>query len=359
MKGPIIGWDVGGANIKAARIEAGQSRPSMCECALPLWRELDRLPAVLAAAAEQLGPTRTMAVTMTAELADCFANKREGVVGVLDAFGQAFPDVDPWVYGTDGLFRSTDAARRQPYRIAAANWMASATFVSRTFPDALFIDVGSTTTDIIPIVDGQVRARGKTDQARLRSGELVYTGVLRTPVAAIVRGVPVSGRRCRVAAEYFAASADVHLWLGRIDERAYTCETPDGRGRSRPEAGARLARMICEDMDRLGAARVTEIAEHVAHAQLRQVVSGLRQVMRRLGAGCPRLVVVAGQGAFLAREAAAAVGLVTTNLADGMGAAAARATPATAVAYLLDSMIESRDPQLEVQEPTIESGAIT
>jgi len=353
MREPIIGWDVGGANIKAARIERGQSSPAMFERALPLWRELQRLPTVLAEAAETLGSTRTRAVTMTAELAECFANEREGVAGVLYAFGHAFPDIDPWVYGTDGIFRSANAARRQPYRVAAANWMASATFVSRMFPDALFIDVGSTTTDIIPIVGGRVVARGKTDPARLRSGELVYTGVLRTPVAAIVRSVPVRGRRYRVASEYFASSADVHLWLGRIDECDYTCETPDGRGRSRPEAGVRLSRVICADMDRLGAARVTEIAEHVAHAQLRQIGSGLRQVMRGLGARCPRLAVVAGQGAFLAKDAADEGGLATTDFADRMGAGAARATPAAAVAYLLDAMIESRDPRLEAQEPQL------
>ena len=145
----------------------------------------------------------------------------------------------------------------------------------------------------------------------------------------------------------------VHVMGDKNHGGALSCETPDGRGRSRLEAGARLARMICEDMDRLGAARVTEIAEHTAHAQLRQVVSGLRQVRRRLGAGCPRLAVLAGQGAFLAREAADAVGLVTTNLADGMGPAAARATPAAAVAYLLERVIESRDPRLEIQEPQL------
>jgi probable H4MPT-linked C1 transfer pathway protein len=293
-----------------------------------------------------------MAVTMTAELADCFANKREGVAGVLDAFGQAFPGVEPWVYGTDGLFRSAAAARRQPYRVAAANWMASATLVSKTFPDALFIDVGSTTTDIIPIVGGKVVAKGKTDPARLRSGELVYTGVLRTPVAALVRSVPVNGRRYRVAAEYFAASADVHLWLSHIGEDDYTCETPDGRGRSRTEASARLARMICADADRIGPAAVTEIAEHVARAQVRQVVSGLRQVMRRLGAQCPGLVIVAGQGAFLAREAADELGLAIMDLADRMGTGAARATPAAAVAYLLDATIDSREPRL-VHEPQL------
>ena len=339
MRGSLIGWDVGGANVKAARIEAGRSESSVVERPLPLWRELHRLPATLAEAADSLGPASTMAVTMTAELADCFTSKRQGVACVLDAFGTAFPLVEPWVHGTDGTFQPAAAARQRPYRVAAANWMASATLVARTFPDALFIDVGSTTTDIIPIVGGQVMARGKTDPARLRSGELVYTGVLRTPVCAVVRSVPLRGRRCRVAAEHFAIVADVHLWRGCIGERDYTCETPDGRGRSRLEAGARLARMVCADLEMLGAEAVTAIAEHVARTQVRQIGSGLRQVMRRLGARCPRVAVLAGQGAFVAREAADAVGLATCDLAEGMGAAAARATPAVAVAYLLDAML--------------------
>ena len=53
----------------------------------------------------------------------------------------------------------------------------------------------------------------------------------------------------------------------------YTCETPDGRGRSRLEAGARLARMVCADLEMLGAAGISDIAEHVAHAQVRQIAA--------------------------------------------------------------------------------------
>ena len=342
MKGPILGWDVGGANIKAARIgEEGRSEPKVLERPFALWREPHRLPAVLAEAADRLGGARTMAVTMTAELADCFATKREGVGFVLDAFRTAFPDVRPWVYGVDGRFRSAEAARRRPHRVAAANWMASATLVARTFPDALFLDVGSTTTDVIPIVAGRVAARGRTDPARLRTGELVYTGALRTPVCAIVRSVPLRGRRCRVAAEHFAVVADVHLWLGRIEEGDYTCETPDGRGRGRSEAGARLARVVCADLEMLGPGDITAIAEHVARAQVRQIAGGVRQVMRRLGSACPRVAVLAGQGTFLARAAAEEVGLATRDMAEDLGSAAARAAPAAAVAYLLAGTAEA------------------
>jgi probable H4MPT-linked C1 transfer pathway protein len=332
---PILGWDVGGANIKAARIEDGRVEPLMCERALPLWREPRRLPSVLAEAAASLGTAETMAVTMTAELADCFATKREGVASVLDAFKTAFPAVEPWVYGTDGAFRPAAEARRRPLRVAAANWLASASVVARRFPDALFIDVGSTTADIIPIVGGQVAARGKTDPARLRTGELVYTGALRTPVCAIVRTLPRRGRWCRVAAEHFAIAADAHLWRGSIDPGDYTCDTPDGRGRSRLEAGARLARMVCADLEMIGEQGIAAIADHIAHAQVRQVTSGIRQVMRRLGARSPGIAVVAGQGAFIAHAAAMETGLTTRDLAGTLGAAAARAVPAAAVAYLL------------------------
>ena len=340
MEGPILGWDVGGANLKAVRIEGnGGSAPTVLERPFPLWRERDGLPAMLAGTADRLGPASHMAVTMTAELADCFATKREGVVFVLDAFRAAFPDVEPWIYGIDGRFRSAEAARQRPNQIAAANWRASAAFVARTFRDALFIDVGSTTTDVIPIVAGRVAVRGRTDPARLRTGELVYTGAVRTPVCAIVRSVPLRGRPCRVAAEHFAVAADVHLWLGRLGEDGYTCETPDGRGRSRPEAAGRLARMVCADMDMLRPHDITAIAEHASRAQVRQIAAAIRQVMRRLGAAAPRVAVVAGQGTFLARAAAEAAGLSTRDMAEEIGVAAARATPAAAVAYLLAEMV--------------------
>src|SRR5438132_1006336 len=156
MTGAILGWDVGGANLKAAHIrEVGQWEPTVLERPFELWREPHRLPALLADTADRLGGASTMAVTMTAELADCFATKREGVAFVLDAFRTAFPKIDPWIYGVDGRFRSAEAARQQPLEVAAANWMASATLVARTFSDALLIDVGSTTADVIPIIAGR------------------------------------------------------------------------------------------------------------------------------------------------------------------------------------------------------------
>ena len=336
MTGPIIGWDIGGANIKAALVgRPGHAEAIVAERPFALWREPHRLTDILIETADRLGPAHAMAVTMTAELADCFATKREGVGFVLDALERAFPSVDKSIYGVDGRFRSVEAARQRPLRVAAANWMASATLAARTFRDALFVDVGSTTTDIIPLAGGRVAARGRSDPARLRSGELVYSGALRTPVSAIVRFVPLRGRRCRVAAEQFAVAADAHVWLGHIEERDYTCETPDGRGRSREEAAARLARMVCADLEMLRPDDITVIAGTVARAQVRQIASGMRQVMRRLGVSASREAVIVGHGAFLARAAALEVGLAVREPAEPPDPRPAFAAPASAVAWLL------------------------
>ncbi len=337
MSAAVLGWDVGGANVKAARLDSADAEPQILERPFALWREPQRLSQVLSEVAAALGLSgaERMAVTMTAELADCYATKREGVSSVLAAFAAAFPRATLQVFGVDGRFRSPAAACRAPLRVASANWMASALLVAESCSDAIFIDVGSTTTDIIPIVAGRVSARGRTDPARLRSGELVFTGALRTPVCAIVRSLPYRGRRCRVAAELFAIAADAHLWLGRIGPDDYTCDTPDGRGRSRAESGARLSRMLCADSEMLREAEISAIAEEVAGSQVKQIASGLKQVSRRLRATAPGVAILAGQGAFLAGEACASLGLVATDLGSRLGPAVARAAPAAAVAYFL------------------------
>src|SRR5690606_17675193 len=267
-----------------------------------LWREPGRLPEALARLAARVdGGASAMAVTMTAELADCFATKREGVTFVLDALRTAFPGCELRIYGADGRCHDADAARRAPLLVAAANWAAAAAFVARQHGDALLIDVGSTTTDIIPLVAGRVAACGRTDPARLVSGELVYTGVLRSPVMSIVRRVPLRGRWCRVAAEHFAIAADVHCWLRRIPPEAYRCETPAGGGVGRREAAAGIARMVCADLEMLAPRDVTRIARHVARVQRARIVAAIRQVLSRLGAEAPRVALAAGAGAFLAR----------------------------------------------------------
>src|SRR3954452_22852159 len=263
--------DIGGANTKAAWLDGTSlrtvSRP------FELWRDRPALSGGLreVAAEGAAGPTDAVAITMTAELSDAFRTKREGVAFVLDAAEDALVDRPLSVLTTAGELVSVRAARARPWDVAAANWMATALAVADAHPDALLIDIGSTNADIVPIAAGRVAASGHNDLERLLAGELVYTGVLRTNLAAIAPRVPIRGEWCPVASESFGISADVHLVLGRLATEAYDCPTPDGRPAAVAFARERIARLVCSDVDQLAAGEIDAIAAFLAGEQLRHI----------------------------------------------------------------------------------------
>jgi hypothetical protein len=217
---------------------------------------------------------------------------------------------------TGGELVSLDAARAEPLACAAANWMATAIVVARSLPDAILVDCGGTTTDLIPIAGGTVIAEGRTDVERLLAGELVYTGALRTNIAAVLSHVPIGGRPCPVTSELFAIAADAHLLRGSLSPEHCTCSFPDARGTSPGEVRSRLARVVCADPEQLADGDLEAIAGAVAEAQLASITAALARVAARLGPGVP--VVAVGVGAFLAREAATRCGLAV-HPGDGAG----------------------------------------
>ena len=339
----VVGWDIGGVNTKVALVK-DQRLVRACARPFELQRAPDTLVTVLRELASevgaQAGPHAVVhAVTMTAELSQMFRTKREGVAFVLDAveaaFPSAFPSLAARVFAVDGRFVDPADARSRPLSVAAANWAATAALVARQHRDAVLVDIGTTTADVIPIVGGVVVAQGRTDPERLASGELVYTGALRTPAEAIASHVIVDGERVGVSAEGFALAGDAHVWRGDLAPADYTTPTPDKRPATREYAGERLARVICADREMLDDARVSAIANAIAEAQIERVAEAIRRVCERHAS--LRTAVVTGLGAFLAKSAACRAGLSVASLADHLGADAARYAPAAAVALLLDA----------------------
>ncbi len=299
----VLALDIGGANLKAAQSD-GVARTEP----FAVWRqpgELDRAIAVLI----QRMPNAD-AVTMTAELCDCFETKADGVRAVLDAVESALYQqrygIPVRVWLTNGQLVSPTEARAEPLKAAASNWLALATWAGRYCPKgpALLIDVGSTTTDIIPLHDGRPTPAGRTDMERLTTGELVYSGVKRTPVSALVREVVLRGERRLVAAELFATTRDVYLRLNDLCEEPEDRDTADGRPATRACAAARLARVVCADMTMLSEQDIDSMAGHLATVQATLLnVAGLKVQSRRLQEPA-KTILIAGSGEFLARRVA-------------------------------------------------------
>ncbi len=345
----VLGFDIGGANTKAAYLQTRNGKLQNVGLSVeyfPVWKNPEKLVNVLLTLKERLvvGGLDGLGVTMTAELSDAYQTKREGVHQILASVKKAFPRTPIHVLNSDAELETVEAAELEPLRVAAANWAATGWLAAQLVKDCVVIDVGSTSSSIIPIVGGKVASQGKTDLEKLSCGELVYTGCLRTNVAAIVQSVPVKGSVAGVASELFALSADVHLALGNISEKQYTCETADGRGKSVSEALSRLARVVCADTEMLTTQEITSMARYIYDRQVTQVAEGLGKVYsctkKRASSELP--VVVTGLGKdFIARKTAEKIQAESiVDLGTLLPAEAAVATPAFAVALMTVNKLE-------------------
>ncbi|MFO0851065.1 MAG: hydantoinase/oxoprolinase family protein [Gemmataceae bacterium] len=346
MPPTILGLDIGGANLKAATADK-----RAVSVPFPLWKNKDALPAALAELAAKFPDVDQFAVTMTGELCDCYQTKREGVAHILRSVRAAAHCHPVRVWGTDSRFHTVDEAVANHLTVAAANWHALATFAGGYVPGgpALLIDIGSTTSDIIPLVDGVPEPRGTTDPTRLESGELVYTGTRRTPLYALVG----ENERRRLAPELFATSLDVYLLLGLVADNPADGDTADGRPATRDCAHARLSRMFCGDPESVPRAQTERLAAQCLETQLESLDWAVRQVLTRLRAaaswdGGPRLPVsylVSGSGEFLARRLVDRLPHSpdhVLSLGDRLGPELSACAPAYAVAVLASERSDPR-----------------
>jgi (4-(4-[2-(gamma-L-glutamylamino)ethyl]phenoxymethyl)furan-2-yl)methanamine synthase len=335
MVSVVIGWDIGGAHLKAARVKHGRVE-AVVQAATPLWLGLDSLHAAFDVLSAQLGHADRHVITMTGELCDAFPSRREGVAGLAAIAANHLSPATPSLYAGRAGFVELGEAASHAVDIASANWHASAALLALKLPDALFIDIGSTTTDIIPIVGGQVAAVGYTDAERLAAGELIYTGMTRSFVMSLASRAPFRGAWTPLMNEYFASSADVHRILGDLPDGADKMSTADGREKTVEASRARLARMIGREANEGSDLEWTELASWFAEAQIHQITDAASLRLSRNDVAAAAPVVAAGVGERLAAEAARRLRRPRLGFSSLISAPAeaSHCAPAVAVALL-------------------------
>ena len=241
-----LAFDIGGANLKIA-----DGQGYAVSVAFPLWKEPGRLTEKLRQAIEQAPPSDQIAVTMTGELADCFATKQEGVTFIVEAVQAAADARGLKVYINTGVLVGPEIVLQNPLLGAATNWHALASYAGRYVREGttLLIDAGSTTCDIIPIEHGGPATDAVDDLQRLLTGQLLYTGVERSPGCAILQTVRYRNAECPIAQD----AVRVHRGDGHERRRADSARSvlervsiPVHSGR-RPHDGRTGCRTTAED----------------------------------------------------------------------------------------------------------------
>ncbi len=276
----ILGLDIGGANTKAALVYF-QNRKLLDSFSyieyFPFWEKTKHqieslfnriISHIFSDLTFKIDDVEYIAITMTAELSDAFQTKKEGVEMIIDALSSNFKKQKLRFISTNNTFLEWKDARENYQLIAAANWVSTSLFLGKYISNCILIDAGSTTIDIIPIVDSIPVPLGKTDIERLLNHELIYTGGLRATIPSITHFVPYKGNRVRISFEKFALISDVHRILENISEKEYFNDTADNRSKSKEDCYARLARIICMDLNTISKKELDNIALFIYQKQL-------------------------------------------------------------------------------------------
>ena len=337
----IAGFDIGGANTDLAVIdfEDGEIKNMEVDFAyLPMWSNNDDLSHVLVELIENICPVSeidAVGISMTAELVDAYDTKKDGVLDIVKKCEETFTCPIAYV-GVDGMISKSEI-EKDPLKAAAANWIATAQIATLISDNCIFIDTGSTTTDIIPIKEGSECAIGKSDFDRSATGELVYTGTLRTNLASFLDKIELNGKEYRIASELFAQTADVYMVLDLITEDDYICDTFDGEGKSKIDCARRIARVVCADLEMLSMDDIVAMSEVIHQKQIAQIADGLKQVVETQGLD---LIITTGLGKdILDRPAAELLGLKVKSMGDILSDDECTVAPAVGTAVMMEKFL--------------------
>ncbi len=327
----VLGIDIGGAHIKTALVGSNGGVEAF-SWPFELWKYPLELTNQLRRILQEIGPVDGIGATMTGELCDCYESKAIGLTAIVDALTEAGEGTMPRWWSTEGRFVGSKKAKENPLAVASGNWSAGAHWLGRNFPDdrILWMDIGSTTIDLIPIQNGIPINRGMTDPQRLLSHELIYAGVRRTPVSALMG---LTG-----TTEYFASTDDLFGLLGQVGEFPEDFNTADGKPRTNQARMLRLARMLGGDLTTSTHEDLFDLAGRLRKVMVDRIVEGIEVISARMAGPFSR-VVVSGSGEFLARQIQSnhwGDRIPCVGMAEWMGVPASTAFPAVAVAKLFE-----------------------
>jgi len=304
----LMGWDIGGAHVKVA-FHDGASIVEVQQLACPLWKGVHELQKCIKTIQKHAEYEQyNHVVTMTGELVDHFDNREKGVLAIINEISNSLASNKVLYYAGKEGFLDSKTAIAEHAKVASANWLASASYAATKRKDALFVDIGSTTTDIVNIHDKEVHYFGYSDAERLIAKELVYFGVVRTPVFAICKSALVRGQQVPVINEYFSNSADVYRLTEDLSDHADISETLDGRDKSLLASATRLARMFANDAKEKELDIWRNIAKQIRDAQLQIIKDACRHQCLKKNVSLDTPIIGAGVGRFLVKDIAQQLG---------------------------------------------------
>ena len=289
----IIGWDIGGAHIKVAEIDFKKKKTKTEQIYSPIWKNINNLKKSIKLIKKKFKKSDYHAITMTAELSDIFLNRMHGSKYIVKLSSKILEEKKIFFYSKKNFIKKK-VALKNASSLNSLNWHATANFISNFFPNCILVDIGSTTTDIIPIKNKKIIAKGNNDNQRLKANELIYLGVLRSPIHAVEK-------KKNLIYENFANLSDVYRVLNKIPKKLDLLPTQDNKSKNKHDSARRIARIFGKDYKKTDFLKWKKIASQIEKKQKKILKKSVNKIEKRnFKKKIP--IIGAGVGEFLLHD---------------------------------------------------------
>ena len=276
----FLGIDIGGAHMKLIGLDKKRSVCFADYRKCYVWEGLNSLKKEFEYINDLNFDKETICgITMTAELCDIFKSKKVGANQISNLckklkYNYLFYSTKENTFTKDvkGNYKS----------IISMNWHAVARFFSRYFKNLIIIDFGSTTTDFICIKDGMIINEGVDDLSRLSEGELIYTGVVRTPLFSIQNKIIYKNKIYHIIPELFSSTSDLYRVNNFIEKDFDIDDEADHQGKSVTKSLIRISRSFAIDYNNKNKKLLLDLSKILIQKQIKTIEDNIEILKEKI-----------------------------------------------------------------------------
>jgi probable H4MPT-linked C1 transfer pathway protein len=176
------------------------------------------------------------------------------------------------------------------------NWHSIGKYLTNFVKNALIIDFGSTTTDFICIKDGKIMNKAFNDFKRLLNGEILYTGLIRTPLFAIKKNIKYKSKNISIIPEYFANTSDIYRINKQIKKEFDIDDETDFSDKNVIGSYKRIARSFGMDYHFKDKLFIKKLSENIMNEQLNMIYENTEKLLKKFNMKKKSLIILSGIG---------------------------------------------------------------
>ncbi len=289
----FLGVDIGGAHIKIIGLDKSREICLVEYRKFYFWEEYKNFHNEIDYINSLSIKNIKCAITMTAELCDVFENRKEGFEFIKNECQRIKFNYFFYVNKKNNFSRIEDSSHKD---IISMNWHSMGKYLKNIFSDAILIDFGSTTTDFVHVKNGIISNKFFDDFSRLNNNELIYTGVIRTPIFGLQKAINYKGMEFKIIPEQFSTTGDLFRIKKKIKNNFDIDEESNSSKIKVQNSYQRVARSFGLDFSKNKKRLIDGLCELLIAYQLTIIKKNLRILIKKFMFKSRVPIVISGIG---------------------------------------------------------------